>query len=124
MAIQRIARKFEVALTTSLPKIAYRETIMVNADVDYKHKKQSGGSGQYGHVLMRVAPSGADAGISFSSSVVGGNVPREYIPSVEKGSSQRGGARRVSRVPGGRHSTSSSTMQLTLGRLFGALRLR
>ncbi len=85
MAIQRIARKFEVALKTSLPKIAYRETIMANADVDYKHKKQSGGSGQYGHVLMRVAPSGPDGGINFSSSVVGGNVPREYIPSVEKG---------------------------------------
>lgn len=85
MAIQRIARKFEVSLTTSLPKIAYRETIMANADVDYKHKKQSGGSGQYGHVLMRVAPAGSEAGISFSSSVVGGNVPREYIPSVEKG---------------------------------------
>lgn len=85
MAIQRIARKFEVALTTSLPKIAYRETIMANADVDYKHKKQSGGSGQYGHVLMRVAPAGADGEITFSSSVVGGNVPREYIPSVEKG---------------------------------------
>ena len=85
MAIQRIARKFEVALKTSLPKIAYRETIVANAAVDYKHKKQSGGSGQYGHVLMRVTPAGADAGISFSSSVVGGNVPREYIPSVEKG---------------------------------------
>ena len=85
MAIQRIARKFEVSLTTSLPKIAYRETIMSNADVDYKHKKQSGGSGQYGHVLMRVAPAGSDAGITFSSKVVGGNVPREYIPSVEKG---------------------------------------
>ncbi len=85
MAIQRIARKFEVALKTSLPKIAYRETIMARSDVDYKHKKQSGGSGQYGHVLMRVAPSGPDGGITFSSSVVGGNVPREYIPSVEKG---------------------------------------
>jgi elongation factor G len=85
MAIQRIARKFEVALKTSLPKIAYRETIVGNAAVDYKHKKQSGGSGQYGHVLMRVAPAGHDAGITFSSSVVGGNVPREYIPSVEKG---------------------------------------
>ena len=85
MAIQRIARKFEVALKTSLPKIAYRETIMARSDVDYKHKKQSGGSGQYGHVLMRVAPSGPDAGVTFSSSVVGGNVPREYIPSVEKG---------------------------------------
>ena len=85
MAIQRIARKFEVALSTTLPKIAYKETIVGRSDVDYKHKKQSGGSGQYGHVLMRIAPSQPDAGISFSSSVVGGNVPREYIPSVEKG---------------------------------------
>ncbi len=85
MAIRRIARKFEVSLTTSLPKIAYRETIVANADVDYKHKKQSGGSGQYGHVLMRVVPSRSDSGIEFTSSVVGGNVPREYIPSVEKG---------------------------------------
>ena len=85
MAIQRIARKFEVSLKTSLPKIAYRETIMSNADVDYKHKKQSGGSGQYGHVLMRVAPAASDSGVTFSSSVVGGNVPREYIQSVEKG---------------------------------------
>ena len=85
MAIQRIARKFEVSLKTSLPKIAYRETIQMNAAVDYKHKKQSGGSGQYGHVLMRVMPSTPEAGINFASSVVGGNVPREYIPSVEKG---------------------------------------
>ncbi len=85
MAIQRIARKFDVGLKTSLPKIAYRETIAGRADVDYKHRKQTGGSGQYGHVLMRVAPSSPENGISFSSAVVGGNVPREYIPSVEKG---------------------------------------
>ncbi len=85
MAIQRIARKFDVRLKTSLPKIAYRETISSNADVDYKHKKQSGGSGQYGHVLMRVSPSTPESGISFNSVVVGGNVPKEYIPSVEKG---------------------------------------
>ncbi len=85
MAIQRIARKFEVNLTTSLPKIAYRETIAGRAEVDYKHRKQTGGSGQYGHVLMRIAPSTPENGISFSSAVVGGNVPREYIPSVEKG---------------------------------------
>lgn len=85
LAIQRIARKFEVNLKTSLPKIAYRETIGGTADVDYKHRKQTGGSGQYGHVLMRVAPSSPEKGISFNSVVVGGNVPKEYIPSVEKG---------------------------------------
>ena len=85
VAIQRIARKFDVNLVTALPKIAYRETIGSNADIDYRHKKQSGGSGQFGHVMMRIAPTKPEDDISFSSSVVGGNVPKEYIPSVEKG---------------------------------------
>lgn len=85
LAIQRIARKFDVNLETSLPKIAYRETIGSNTDIDYRHKKQSGGSGQFGHVMMRIAPTNPEEAISFSSSVVGGNVPKEYIPSVEKG---------------------------------------
>lgn len=85
VAIQRIARKFDVNLETALPKIAYRETIGSNADIDYRHKKQSGGSGQFGHVMMRIAPTAPEEAISFSSSVVGGNVPKEYIPSVEKG---------------------------------------
>lgn len=85
VAIQRIARKFDVNLDTTLPKIAYRETIGSNAEIDYRHKKQSGGSGQFGHVLMRIAPTRPEDQISFSNSVVGGNVPKEYIPSVEKG---------------------------------------
>ena len=85
VAIQRIARKFDVNLDTTLPKIAYRETIGSNAEIDYRHKKQSGGSGQFGHVLMRIAPTRPEEQISFSNSVVGGNVPKEYIPSVEKG---------------------------------------
>lgn len=85
VAIQRIARKFDVNLDTTLPKIAYRETIGKNAEIDYRHKKQSGGSGQFGHVLMRIAPTLPEEQISFSNSVVGGNVPKEYIPSVEKG---------------------------------------
>ena len=85
VAIQRIARKFDVNLETTLPKIAYRETIGSKAEIDYRHKKQSGGSGQFGHVMMRIAPTAPEEEISFSSSVVGGNVPKEYIPSVEKG---------------------------------------
>ena len=85
VAIQRIARKFDVNLETTLPKIAYRETIGSKAEIDYRHKKQSGGSGQFGHVMMRIAPTAPEEAISFSSSVVGGNVPKEYIPSVEKG---------------------------------------
>ncbi len=85
MAIERIRRKFDVELKTSLPKIAYRETISAVTKTEYRHKKQTGGAGQYGHVIMELSPLPAGEGINFSSKVVGGNVPREYIPSVEKG---------------------------------------
>ena len=85
MAIERTGRKFGVSLSTALPKIPYRETITTKSTVDYKHKKQSGGAGQYGHVILEIKPLERSAGINFSSSVSGGNVPREYIPAVEKG---------------------------------------
>ncbi len=67
------------------PKIAYQETITKKANGAYKHKKQSGGRGQYGHVLMRIEPTQRGEGYVFSSEVSGGNVPTKYIPAVEKG---------------------------------------
>ena len=85
MAIERTARKFGVSLTTALPKIPYKETITSKSTADYKHKKQSGGAGQYGHVILEIKPLERSGGINFSSSVTGGNVPKEYIPAVEKG---------------------------------------
>ena len=85
MAIERTERKFGVSLTTALPKIPYKETITSRSTADYKHKKQSGGAGQYGHVIIEIKPLERSGGINFSSSVTGGNVPREYIPAVEKG---------------------------------------
>ena len=67
------------------PKIAYQETITKKANGSYKHRKQSGGRGQYGHVLMRIEPTPRGEGYVFSSEVSGGNVPTKYIPAVEKG---------------------------------------
>ena len=84
-AVARIQRKFSVGLDTTLPKIAYRETISAIAQSEYRHKKQSGGHGQYGHVVVELAPRERGEGFAFQSKVVGGNVPKEYIPAVEKG---------------------------------------
>lgn len=85
LAIERIARKFDVHLDTKLPSIPYRETIGGQTSVSYKHKKQSGGRGQYGHVVLEISPGETGKGITFGSKVVGGNVPKDYIPAVEKG---------------------------------------
>ena len=82
---ERAKRKFGVELELAPPRVAYRETISRVTNVEYKHKKQTGGHGQYGHVLLRLEPRSRGEGFEFASEVVGGNVPREYIPAVEKG---------------------------------------
>ena len=83
--VDRIKRKFGTELVLQLPKVPYRETITVVSRSEYKHKKQTGGHGQYGHVRLRLEPRDRDSGFEFGSEVVGGAVPREYISSVEKG---------------------------------------
>ena len=83
--VDRIKRKFGTELVLQLPKVPYRETITVVSRAEYKHKKQTGGHGQYGHVLLRLEPGGRDSGFEFDSEITGGAVPREYISSVEKG---------------------------------------
>ena len=85
VAIDKIRRKFGADLKVRLPKVAYKETITQVTQTEYRHKKQSGGHGQYGHVLLRLEPRDRTAGFEFTSEVVGGRVPKEYIPSVEKG---------------------------------------
>ena len=82
---ERAKRKFGVELDLAAPRVPYRETISRVTNVEYKHKKQSGGHGQYGHVLLRLEPMSRGEGFAFASEVVGGNVPREYVPAVEKG---------------------------------------
>ena len=82
---ERAHRKFGVDLELAQPRVPYRETISKITKVEYKHKKQSGGHGQYGHVLPRLEPMNRGDGFAFASEVVGGTVPREFIPAVEKG---------------------------------------
>jgi len=81
----RLLNEYKVAVELEKPRVAFRETIRKNSDVEYKHKKQSGGSGQYGHVKMRFAPSGdLETPYVFTQEVVGGTVPKNYFPAVEK----------------------------------------
>ena len=85
VAMEKMNRKFAVSVDLAVPKVAYKETIRANSRVEHKHKKQTGGRGQYGHVWLVVEPLPRGGGFEFQSKVVGGSVPREYIPSVEKG---------------------------------------
>ena len=80
----KLKNRFGVTVNFDTPKIAYREKITKRVDVEGKHKKQNGGSGQYGHVKIRFAP-GEDEGLTFTVSVVGGTVPKNFYPAVEKG---------------------------------------
>ncbi|MCR5730825.1 MAG: elongation factor G [Ruminococcus sp.] len=83
--VDRLLREFKVEANVGAPQVAYKETIKGNADIDYKYKKQSGGSGQYGHVKIRVEPNESGKGYEFKNSVVGGSIPKEYIPAVDAG---------------------------------------
>ena len=82
--VDRLKREFKVEANIGAPQVAYRETITKEVEVDYTHKKQSGGSGQFARVKIRFAPL-AEGGFAFGNSVVGGSVPKEYVPGVEKG---------------------------------------
>jgi len=83
--VDRLKREFKVEANIGAPQVAYRETISHEAEIDYTHKKQSGGSGQFARIKMVITPTEAGEGYSFESKIVGGNVPKEYIPGVEKG---------------------------------------
>jgi len=85
VAAERMQRKFGVGVELSLPRVPYKETIHSPAKGEHKHKKQSGGHGQYGHVLLDLEPLPRGGGVEFAQKIVGGSVPKNYIPAVEKG---------------------------------------
>ncbi len=83
--VDRLKREFKVEANVGKPQVAYRETIQNEVEMEEKYAKQTGGRGQYGHVLIRVSPQEPGDGYEFVDSVVGGKIPKEYIPSVNKG---------------------------------------
>ncbi|MDG1287899.1 MAG: elongation factor G [Rickettsiales bacterium] len=118
--VDRLRREFKVDANIGAPQVAYRETITKPFQVDYTHKKQSGGSGQFARIIMDFEPNEMGAGFEFNSKITGGNVPREYIPGVEKGlkSAMQTGVVagfpmvdfKATLVDGGYHDVDSSVM--------------
>ena len=85
IAASRLNDNYGVEVDVSIPLVPYRETVTTKANAEYRHRKQTGGHGQYGHVVIEIEPMERGAGFSFEQKVVGGNVPKQFIPAVEKG---------------------------------------
>ena len=83
--VDRMKREFKVEANVGAPQVAYRESLARAVDVDYTHKKQSGGSGQFGRVKVKVTPGERGQGVVFDDNIKGGNIPKEFIPAIEKG---------------------------------------
>ena len=83
--VDRLLREFKVEANVGKPQVSYKETITTTADVDHKYAKQSGGRGQYGHVKIRIYPRDPGEGFEFKNAIVGGAIPKEYIPKIEEG---------------------------------------
>ena len=112
-----LKRTHKVEVNVGAPQVAYRETIARAAEIDYTHKKQTGGTGQFARVKLRFEPNEPGKGNEFETEIVGGAVPKEYIPGVEKGVQSRLGQRRPDRLPDGRHEGDAVRRRLPRGGL-------
>jgi elongation factor G len=83
--VDRMQREFKVASNVGKPQVAYRETVTAGAEIEHKYVKQTGGRGQYAHVILKIEPLPPGSGFEFENKIVGGNIPREFIPAVQKG---------------------------------------
>lgn len=129
--VDRMRREFSVEANIGKPQVAYRETIRKTVEIEGKHVKQSGGRGQYGHVVLRLEPLDPDAEYEFVNEIVGGTIPREYIPAVDKGVQEqmKNGciagypllAMRVTLFDGSFHDVDSSEMAFKIA---GSMALR
>jgi elongation factor G len=99
VAAEKMQRKFGVGVNLETPRVPYKETITAPARAEYKHKKQTGGHGQYGHVVIEMEPLPRGTGIEFVDKVVGGSVPKNYIPAVEKGINEASSEGVLARYP-------------------------
>ena len=128
--VDRMLREFRVQANVGKPRVSYRETITRDVPkVNYKYVKQTGGHGQYGHVVLRLEPLERGNGIVFEDKIIGGSIPKEYIPAVEKGvreASESGVLAgypitdvKVSLIDGSYHEVDSSEMAFKMAGIFG-----
>ena len=115
-----LRRTYKVDANIGAPQVAYRETITKKAEIDYTHKKQTGGTGQFARVKLVIQPNEPGAGFAFESKIVGGAVPKEYIPGVEKGLQSVDRCWRRRRLPGGRRQGRADRRRVPRSRLVGS----
>jgi elongation factor G len=127
--VDRMKREFKVEANVGKPQVAYRETIRATVESEGKHVKQSGGRGQYGHVWLKLEPNEPGKGIEFVNGIVGGSVPREFIPAVEKGVREAAETGVIAGYPvvdvkvtlfdGSYHDVDSDEMSFRMAAIFG-----